>query len=86
MSEEIERRGLIESTHYNFAEGEYLRPLNEEISIRDYWRILVKRGWFILAVLVLVLAVVVLQTFTATPIFSSTARIQIDPESANVLP
>ncbi len=58
----------------------------DEVELRDYYRVMVKRKWLILAVLTSVLAAVAIQTFTMTPIYRSTASLRIDPEAANILP
>ena len=70
------------------AGGRY-RPYIEsekEIELRDYYKIMAKRKWLVLAVLFSVVACTALQTFTVTPTFRSTVQIRIDPESSNVLP
>ncbi|MDA2923072.1 polysaccharide biosynthesis tyrosine autokinase [Acidobacteria bacterium AH-259-L09] len=58
----------------------------DEIELRDYYRVVVRHKWLILAVVVSVFTLVAIQTFTATPIYRSTVRVRIDPEAADVLP
>ena len=54
--------------------------------LKRYLRILLRRKWLIVAILATVVAAALLQVFTATPMYRSTATLQIDPEDANVLP
>jgi polysaccharide biosynthesis transport protein len=58
----------------------------EQVNFLDYWRVLVKRRWTILALTFAVVAITAIATWKATPIYRSTIRIQIDPEQQNVLP
>lgn len=58
----------------------------EDNPLRLHYRVVASRRWLVLAVLFTVLAVVCVQTFTVTPLYQSTTRIQIDPEVSNVLP
>jgi polysaccharide biosynthesis transport protein len=58
----------------------------DSFDLLDYWRIIVKRRWIILTVMLLVIVLTAIGTWGATPIYRATIRIQIDPEQANVLP
>jgi len=64
----------------------YEEPEEEVISLRQYLDVLLRRKWLLVAVAATVLLIAALQIFTATPIFKATSRLQIDPESANILP
>ena len=57
-----------------------------DIELRHYYRVFIKRKWLIAAVLFSVLSAVALQTFTMVPIYRSSAKVRIDPESSNILP
>ena len=59
---------------------------DDGVDIRRYYQVLIKRRWLIMAVVVTVLAVVALQSFTTTPLYMSSVTIQIDPESSTVVP
>ncbi len=59
---------------------------DDAISFRKLFRVLERRKWLILAVAASVLAIGLLQTFTATPIYRASAIVQIDPEGPQVLP
>jgi succinoglycan biosynthesis transport protein ExoP len=54
-------------------------------SIHDYLRIFVKRRWTILAVLVTVVSLAALKTFTATPIYQATVQLLIERHPPRVL-
>jgi succinoglycan biosynthesis transport protein ExoP len=58
----------------------------DSIDLLDYWRVLAKRRWVIMAVLLSVTALTAIGTWGATPIYRATTRIQIDPDLMNVLP
>ncbi len=61
-------------------------PEDEAISFRKLLQVVERRKWLILAVAATVLAIGLLQTFTATPIYRASAIVQIDPEGPQVLP
>lgn len=62
------------------------RESDDRVDLRFYYEVPAKRKWLIIAVILTVTGLVGLQTFTTTPIYKSTARIQIDPENVNILP
>jgi len=65
----------------------YMRmPEEDQVNLRDYWRVLVKRRWTILTFTLAVVVITAIATWKATPIFRATIKIQIDPEQTNVLP
>jgi polysaccharide biosynthesis transport protein len=59
---------------------------DDPINLLDYWRVLVKRRWTILAFTFAVVAVTAIATWKAAPIYRATIKLQIDPEPQNVLP
>jgi polysaccharide biosynthesis transport protein len=54
--------------------------------ILDYLRVIVKRRWIILSVILAVAAVTAVITWRATPVYRATLKIEIDPEQTNILP
>jgi polysaccharide biosynthesis transport protein len=58
---------------------------DDEINLLDYWRIILKRRWSILAVLVAVLTAVVAITLMTTPIYRATATAQIERTAMKVV-
>lgn len=64
------------------------RPAGEEeegVDLLQYWRIIVKRRWTVLSVMVAGLALAVIQTMMTTPLYQATATIQIDYEPLRVV-
>lgn len=58
---------------------------DDEIRLGDYWRLLVARRWAIVAILSTVVAGTMVWTFSQTPVYRATSRLQIDPEDPNIL-
>ena len=57
-----------------------------EPHLYDYLLILRKHQWLILSFLLAVVTIVSIATFRMQPVYSTTARVEIDRENANVLP
>ncbi len=57
-----------------------------ETTIRDYWLILTKQRWTIIAFAAVVLILTTIATFKTTPIYDAVGRIAINRESADALP
>lgn len=57
----------------------------EQIDLRDYLRVLIKRRWTIISLFALVVLSVAIYTFTAIPIYQATARIVIEKENPNLV-
>lgn len=55
------------------------------ISLRQYWHIMLKRRWVILSIALAFVVLGGVRTFLKTPVFSATARIQIDREPVKVV-
>lgn len=58
---------------------------SEEIDLLAYWRILVKRRWLILSVLAGVVALSLLLTLMATPIYRATTVLKIDNNEQQII-
>ena len=56
-----------------------------EVHLRDYWRVLQKRRWTVIAFFVIMVTTVAVATFTAKPVYRSTAQILIERENTNVV-
>jgi polysaccharide biosynthesis transport protein len=59
---------------------------SDAVNLLDYWRVLVKRRWTIIATMLLVTAIAAIFTWRATPVYRSRIKLQIDPEHMNLLP
>ena len=58
---------------------------DDEIDLLAYWRMLVKRRWLIIGVVVLVVAIALIRTLLTPPTFRATVVMQIDTESMQVM-
>ena len=58
---------------------------SDEIDLLAYWRILVKRRWLILSILAGIVALALLATLLATPIYRATAVLQLDQDTQQVV-
>lgn len=56
-----------------------------DIDLVGYWRVLVKRRWLVVGILLAVLAVTLLLTFLATPLYRATAVMEIDDHVQQVV-
>lgn len=72
---------LAETAELEYA---YAAP-TEEAHVRDYWKTVVKRRRLVLSVFFFVVGVVAYFNFTATPLFTATATIKIEPQNPIVL-
>jgi polysaccharide biosynthesis transport protein len=62
-------------------------PLQEEqeINLRDYWKVIRKRQWTIIAFFLIVVITTAIATFTMNPIFRATTTIQINKENPQIV-
>ena len=58
---------------------------DDSIDLREYWRILVKRKWLIIALLAIVVTATFMVTKLQVPEYRATALVLIEPEAAQVL-
>jgi capsular exopolysaccharide synthesis family protein len=63
----------------------HLSAVNQQFILFDYWRVLVKRGWVILCVLMIALAAAVIISLRMTPLYRAAGEITIDKENPNPL-
>ena len=56
-----------------------------EIHLRDYLQVILRRKWIIIISFIIVLTLVTLYSFKATPIYQATAQLQINKENPNVV-
>ncbi len=57
----------------------------KEVHLRDYWKVIVKRRWIIVALFLIVLVATAVGTFTMEPIYRGTTSVQINKESPQVM-
>ncbi|MGM0813756.1 GumC family protein [Thioalkalivibrio sp.] len=58
---------------------------DDSIDLREYWKILVKRKWLIIALLAIVVTATFMVTKLQVPEYRATALVLIEPEAAQVL-
>ena len=56
-----------------------------EFNLREYWKVIVKRRWTMVACLLIVVAISAVVTFTTKPLYRSTITIQINKENAQIV-
>jgi succinoglycan biosynthesis transport protein ExoP len=60
-------------------------PEEKEVHLRDYWRVVRKRAWVVLAVFLIAVVVTAVKTFSTKPLYRGTATIQINIENPQVV-
>jgi capsular exopolysaccharide synthesis family protein len=58
---------------------------DDEIDLLAYWRILVKRRWLVLSIVAGVVALALLATLMATPVYRATSVLQLEKEGTQVV-
>ncbi len=66
--------------------AEYVFPTMHAKHLRDYWRVVLRRKWIVLAIVVAAVACSAVYTLRQTPLYQATAQLEIDQASDNVLP
>ncbi|MEW6571212.1 MAG: polysaccharide biosynthesis tyrosine autokinase [Nitrospirota bacterium] len=69
------------STHIEYLDYK----AGEEVHLRDYLNVVLKRKWIVLTFLVSVLITTTILTFMMTPLYKSTTVVKIDKDNPNVL-
>lgn len=62
-----------------------LGPESEELRFRDYWKMLVKRWRLVMLTFLAVFALIAFLTFRATPFYTASTILRIEPQSAPVI-
>jgi exopolysaccharide transport family protein len=57
----------------------------KEVHLRDYWKVIVKRRWIIIALFFIVLITTAVGTFTMKPVYRGTVFIQINKENPQIV-
>ena len=65
---------------------EYAYPVAPAKHLRDYWHVVMRRKWIVLACLVGAVSAAAFWTTRQTPLYQATAKLEIDQQSDNVLP
>jgi polysaccharide biosynthesis transport protein len=81
-------RQLPSEEYYQLPPPGYpFSPLQEEkeIHLRDYWRVIWKRRWMIIAAFLVAVTFMVVKTITTEPVYRGTATIQINIENPQIV-
>jgi succinoglycan biosynthesis transport protein ExoP len=69
-----------------YSEYSPLPPQEEkEVHLRDYWKVIQKRKWIVIAFFLIVLIATAVGTFAMKPIYRGTATIQINKENPQIV-
>ncbi|MEW6376857.1 MAG: polysaccharide biosynthesis tyrosine autokinase [Thermodesulfobacteriota bacterium] len=60
-------------------------PEEKEVNLRDYWKVIRKRQWTIIAFFLIVVITTAVATFTMKPIYRGTTTIQINKENPQIV-
>jgi capsular exopolysaccharide synthesis family protein len=59
--------------------------IEQNLNLRHYWHIVLERRWLVMTAFFTIMLLTAIYLYRATPIYSASARIQIDRESGNPL-
>ncbi len=63
---------------------ELLPPLEEEIHLRDYIDVIVRRKWTVISLLLIIFSAVAIFTLTRTPLFMATSVVKVSNQEAHL--
>jgi succinoglycan biosynthesis transport protein ExoP len=88
--ERIASGSTPEELHYSLLPEarRYLREpdFNFQIHLLDYWKVLIKRWWIVLATLIAFVSVTAFTTWHQPPVYRASLKLQIDNEAPSILP
>ena len=73
--------------YYQLPPPEYTQATREEkeVNLRDYWKVIRKRRWTVIAFFFIVVIATAVATFTMTPVYRGTTTIQINKENPQIV-
>lgn len=83
--EENKNRALDRPREYPLSPSTYYPYPEEEIHLRDYLQVILRRKWIVITFFIAVVTTVTIGTFMMKPQYKSTATIKIDKENPNIL-
>jgi len=83
--EENKNRALDKPREYPVAPSAYYAYPEEEIHLRDYLQVILRRKWIVITFFIAVVTTVTIGTFMMKPQYKSTVTIKIDKENPNIL-
>jgi len=81
-------RQLPPDEYYQLPPSGYYQPPPQEereVNLRDYWKVIRKRQWTIIAFFLIVVVTTAVGTFTMRPIYRGTTTIQINKENPQIV-
>ncbi len=81
-------RQLPSDEYYQLPPSGYYQPPPQEereVNLRDYWKVIRKRQWTIIAFFLIVVVTTAVGTFTMRPIYRGTTTIQINKENPQIV-
>ncbi|MFQ5964086.1 MAG: GumC family protein [Candidatus Scalinduaceae bacterium] len=57
----------------------------EEADLRDYWQVIIRRKWIIMAFFVILVTTATIFSFKTTPIYQATTQVMFERENSNVI-
>ncbi len=79
---------IPQEDRYQLPPPWYLSPggtEEKEVHLRDYWKVIQKRRWTVLATFLIVIVTTAIATFTMRPIYRGTTTIQINKENPQIV-
>lgn len=83
--EENRNRAIDKPREYPLSPSSYYGPQEDEIHIRDYIQLILRRKWIVITFFLAIVTTVTLGTFMMKPQYKATTSIKIDKENANIL-
>jgi polysaccharide biosynthesis transport protein len=71
----LEAQRLLRQPEYNF-----------QVHLLDYWKVMIRRWWIVMLVLIAFVSVSTYMTSRQTPVYRASLKIQIDNDQTNILP
>ncbi len=85
IRQENKNRALDKPREYPLSHGTYYPSPDEEIHLRDYLQVVLRRKWIVITFFLAVVTTVTIGTFMMKPQYKSTVSIKIDKENPNIL-
>lgn len=83
--EDNKNRALEKIGEHPLVPGSYYPYGEDEVHLRDYLQVILRRKWIVLTFLLTVLTTVTIGTFMMKPQYKSTVTMKIDKENPNIL-
>ena len=83
--QENKNTALEKAREYPLAPGAYYGYQEEEVNLRDYLQVILRRKWLVITFFIAVVTTVTLGTFMMKPQYKSIVSIKIDKENPNIL-